>query len=153
MPQPPNSYHTRRLFAVAPALSAAVALLLAQAVAFAPRTVAAAELLMMGRGADAAGGREATLTVEVADTPSARVRGLSGRAALPANRGLLFDFKRDGRHGIWMKDMRFAIDIIWLDHDARVVDVKRGARPETFPEVYRPKRAARYVLELSLIHI
>lgn len=98
-------------------------------------------LLMEGAGM--------TLMVDVADTHESRVQGLSGREVLPGGEGLLFDFKRMGKHSIWMKDMRFAIDIVWLDEQGRVVDVKSRARPESFPETFRNVRPARYVLEVG----
>ena len=90
-----------------------------------------------------------TLTVEVAGTRQGRVRGLSGRKSLPPQQGLLFDYMRAGRHGIWMKDMFFPIDIIWLDERMRVVDIKRHALPESYPEIFFPKQPAHYVLEVN----
>lgn len=90
-----------------------------------------------------------TLTVEVADTRQSRVRGLSGRKSLPPQRGLLFDFMRAGRHAIWMKEMLFPIDIVWLDEHMRVVDIKRQASPESYPEIFFPKQPVHYVLEVN----
>lgn len=91
---------------------------------------------------------EKTIQVEVADTDSARQRGLSGRAALAEDRGMLFVFPKDNYHGIWMSEMDFAIDIFWLDEELRVVWIERGVTPQTFPKVFYPTSPARYVLEL-----
>lgn len=84
----------------------------------------------------------------VADSNSERVRGLSGRQAFPEGQGMLFVFANNQRHGIWMKDMKFAIDIVWIDQTYKVVTVRSNVHPSTYPEVFRPSRNARYVLEL-----
>ena len=87
--------------------------------------------------------------VEIADTPVAQRQGLSGRSHLPVGHGLLFIFDKEGRHGIWMKDMLFPIDIVWLDGNGREVHQEKEVRPDTYPEVFTPPVPARYVLELN----
>jgi uncharacterized membrane protein (UPF0127 family) len=62
------------------------------------------------------------LDVEVARTPAAREQGLSGRESLAPGTGLLFLHPTTARHTYWMKDMRFAIDVLWMRH-GRIVDV------------------------------
>ena len=89
-----------------------------------------------------------TLSVEVADTPLLRERGLSGRASLLPLRGMLFEFEEDGVWGIWMKDMRFSIDIIWMDAHGTVKTVAHNAQPESYPKVFYPSAPTRYVLEV-----
>lgn len=86
------------------------------------------------------------ISVEIAQTYAERVKGLSGREDVPGD-GLLFVFENDGLHGIWMKEMNFPIDIIWIDKNFKVVDIKKEVKPETYPEVFKPKPEARYVLE------
>lgn len=88
------------------------------------------------------------VTVEVADTDALRVQGLSGRTALPEGSGMLFVFERDDAWGIWMKDMRFAIDILWADKDGVVTTIIASISPDTYPQVFSPALPARYVLEL-----
>lgn len=91
---------------------------------------------------------ELAVDVEIASTPQARERGLSGRAGLGAGQGMLFIFESDGSWGIWMKNMRFAIDIIWVDSAGRVVTIAPAVSPETYPKVFYPSLSARYVLEV-----
>lgn len=88
------------------------------------------------------------LTVERAQTVLERQRGLSGRDSIAENQGLLFIFDEPDLHGIWMKEMRFPIDILWLDEGGVVLDIKRNALPESYPEVFYPEVPAAYVLEL-----
>lgn len=67
--------------------------------------------------------------VEIADTPAARSRGLSGRGQIAENEGMLFVFeKEDVRPAFWMKDMKFAIDIIWIN-EGSVVQITPNAKP------------------------
>lgn len=89
------------------------------------------------------------LSVEVADTDATRIKGLSGRDPLPENQGLLFIFEKDGYPAIWMKDMRFALDIIWVDRDGEIVHIERNVAPGTYPQIFKPAAPARYVVEVN----
>jgi uncharacterized membrane protein (UPF0127 family) len=92
-----------------------------------------------------------TLRVETATTPQERAAGLAGRAA-PAADGLLLEWPAAGRHPIWMKDMRFSLDLVWLDEDDRILAVVNRAPPcSNRPcPLYEPAgtETARTVLEL-----
>ena len=91
----------------------------------------------------------ARIDAEVVDTPSSRQQGLSGRESLPAGRGMLFIFDEPGSWGIWMKDMRFSIDILWAREDGTISTIARNVSPDTYPTVFSPKTPdALYVLEL-----
>jgi hypothetical protein len=68
------------------------------------------------------------LQVELADTPTARASGLSNRDAAPDD-GLLLQWDTPGRHPIWMADMRFALDLVWLDERDTVLAVLDSVPP------------------------
>ncbi len=89
-----------------------------------------------------------SIQVEVVDTPETRARGLSDRKVLQEDTGMLFIFDSPAQYGFWMKDMDFAIDIVWIDENFQVVDVDKEVLPETFPEIFYPAQAVVYVLEL-----
>ncbi len=89
------------------------------------------------------------LPVEVADTAESRQMGLSTRDCIDDNHAMLFVFDNPDLHGFWMKDMKFSIDIVWLDQDKRVVDIKQDVSPATYPEVFYPSGTAKYVLETN----
>lgn len=91
---------------------------------------------------------DAVIHVEVADTPQELALGLSGRGGLGEDEGMLFVLKTAGIPAFWMKDMRFDIDIIWIDEEKRVVGIERDISRETYPEIFRPSRAVKYVLEI-----
>jgi uncharacterized membrane protein (UPF0127 family) len=88
-------------------------------------------------------------TVRTATTDDAREKGLSKTAKLAPNNGLLLVFDEDAEWGIWMKDMKYPIDIIWLDSGKRVVHMVIDASPDVTPEkTFTPVSPARYVLEV-----
>ena len=90
-----------------------------------------------------------TIGVVLSKTPEERTQGLSERGTLPANEGMLFLFDSTDYHAFWMKDMRFPIDIIWIDESHAIVDIAKNVLPESFPASFIPSKAARYVLEVN----
>ena len=92
---------------------------------------------------------EVMLVAELVDTDSDQYLGLAGRDGLAEIHGMLFVSKREERTGMWMKDMRFSIDILWFSSDNRLVSVARNVDPCSYPEVYWPDEPAKYVLEVS----
>lgn len=86
--------------------------------------------------------------LELADTYSKRVDGLSQRDSIPADGGMFFNFGEDGDWRMWMLQMRFPIDIVWLANDGKVVGIKHSAQPAEYPEVYRAEQPSRYVIEV-----
>ncbi|MEN9647466.1 MAG: hypothetical protein RLY57_270 [Candidatus Parcubacteria bacterium] len=91
----------------------------------------------------------AALHVLIADTEERRVKGLSYRESLGKDQAMLFVFDEPGKHGIWMKSMKFPIDIIWLDSNLHVIHIVKEASPRSFPEVFEPKDDASFVLEVN----
>lgn len=89
------------------------------------------------------------VTVDVADSDEERIKGLSGSDPLPANHGLLFIFNADGYPAIWMKDMNYAIDIIWIDREGTIVSIAPSVQPDSYPQIFKPAQPARYVLEMK----
>jgi uncharacterized membrane protein (UPF0127 family) len=64
----------------------------------------------------------------MASSPLRRMRGLLGRASLPGKEAIIL---RPGS-SIHMLFMRFAIDVIYIDRNDRVVKVVRGLKPWRF---------------------
>lgn len=80
-------------------------------------------------------------------SPGAQAKGLSGTEQLADNAGMLFWYDKVGERCFWMKDMRYALDIIWLDAQKRVVRIEPDLTPETYPRTYCAQ--ARYGIELN----
>ncbi len=81
-------------------------------------------------------------------TESTRQQGLSDRSSLPMRSGMLFVFEKPTRQCFWMKDMRFNIDIIWLDEAKTITRIEPNVNPATYPESFC-KDNTKYVLELN----
>jgi len=90
-----------------------------------------------------------SLTVEIASTPLARQRGLSGRRGLAGDSGMLFVLKRESPQGIWMKDMQFPLDILWFDSKLRLVGTADNVKPDSYPKIFKPDQPAKYILEVN----
>lgn len=91
----------------------------------------------------------ATFSTEVVRTDASRAKGLSGRSSLARHQAMLFVFDSDDTWGIWMKEMKFPIDIVWLDERKTVVHIEHNVHPDAEPyTVYKPQKPARYVLEI-----
>lgn len=86
----------------------------------------------------------------VLQTDAERQKGLSGSKNLPRNQAMVFDFEADSKWGIWMKDMNYPIDIVWIDRDHKIVHIVQDAQPSSYPEtIFRPDTDSRYVIELA----
>lgn len=90
-----------------------------------------------------------SIAVEVAKTDAARNIGLGGRACIGGNQGMLFEFDKSGYYPFWMKDMKFPIDIIWINSNHTVVTIKPDVAPSTYPRNFTNSAPAQYVLELQ----
>jgi uncharacterized membrane protein (UPF0127 family) len=90
-------------------------------------------------------------TVEVAKTNAERIKGLGGRESIPANYGMWFLFPNppgEVQDPFWMKDTNFDLDMVFVDQNMKVVDVKPGnkALSET---LITPVAPYLYVLEMN----
>lgn len=93
------------------------------------------------------------IIAEVVKDAKEREQGLSGRADIGINEGMLFLFDKEGRHGFWMKGMRFPIDIIWIN-GMKIVGIEENLEPEpgvsdSELKVYYPPEPVDKALELK----
>lgn len=90
-----------------------------------------------------------TVSASVAKSWPDRIKGLSDTPYLPKQVVKLFIFDSVGFHSIWMKDMKYAIDIIWVDEAGKIVHLEKGAAPESYPAMFVPEIPAMYVIETA----
>lgn len=83
----------------------------------------------------------------VAENWPDRIKGLSGTPYLPENVVKLFVFDSSGFHAIWMKDMNYAIDILWVDAESKIIHIEEKATPDSYPKMFVPETPAKYVIE------
>jgi hypothetical protein len=62
-----------------------------------------------------------SITAELAVTEEERQQGLMYREKIDSDQGMLFIFEEEEKYSFWMKNMKFSIDILWLDRDKRKV--------------------------------
>jgi uncharacterized membrane protein (UPF0127 family) len=70
-----------------------------------------------------------TFKVECVVSPQALQRGLSGRESLATGTGMLFIFPTLSQQSMWMPDMKFPLDVVWLDETLSVVNISYGLEP------------------------
>lgn len=92
------------------------------------------------------------INAEVVASETARARGLGGREGIGADEGMLFIFDDPGFHSIWMKDMHFPIDIVWIG-GGKIVGIEENVDPQigaadSALRTYRAKLLDDFVLEL-----
>jgi hypothetical protein len=90
-------------------------------------------------------------TIVNAEIAKDKAKGLMFREGLGENEGMLFTFDEEGIYSFWMKNMKFPIDIIWLDKDFKVVHIEENVQPCTtnYCPTYKSNLPAKYVLEVG----
>lgn len=90
-----------------------------------------------------------TVQASVADSLPERIKGLSNTPYLPNEVVKLFAFGTEGEHSIWMKDMNYSIDIIWVSKSGTIVHIEENISPKTFPTSFASPKPAWYVIETN----
>ncbi len=73
--------------------------------------------------------KEIVITVEIADTPFTRARGLMYRDSLAEGHGMLFIFEAVQPVTMWMKNTYIPLDILFLDEQGRIVHIAYSTTP------------------------
>jgi uncharacterized membrane protein (UPF0127 family) len=81
-------------------------------------------------------------------------RGLMFRDSLPPNGGMLFLHTKIDKYQYWTHNLKFPVDIVWMDEQHMVVEVYPNAPPCTEKSArqcttYGGRHLARYVLEMN----
>lgn len=88
-----------------------------------------------------------TIDIEIADTDSARERGMMQREGFPNDRsGMLFPFDQEQPRSFWMSNTPVALDILFVDADSQIVNIAKYTTPFS-NEHYRSDEPAQYVVE------
>jgi len=90
------------------------------------------------------------LIADIAATDEQIVKGLSVKNTLAENEAMLFVFDNEAQYTFWMKNMKFPIDIIWIDADKTVVHIEHNLQPcssDLLCPTYKPVDDSLYVLE------
>ena len=90
-----------------------------------------------------------SVKASVADSISERIKGLSDTPYLPDDVVKLFVFNAEGEHSIWMKDMNYPLDVIWVRKDGKIVYMEKNILPNTYPKSFSSPTPAWYVIEAN----
>jgi len=89
-----------------------------------------------------------TIDIEIADTDSARQRGMMQREGFPNDRsGMLFRFDQAQPRSFWMSNTPVALDIIFVSADSQIVNIAKYTTPFS-SENYQSDDPAQFVLEV-----
>ena len=88
------------------------------------------------------------LIVELAATPQSRRCGLSNRAALDENQGMLFVYPQSDLRTFWMKDTRIPLSIAFLDDAGNIINIEIMS-PDQTGKKYHSSKPALYALEVN----
>ncbi|UOM34855.1 DUF192 domain-containing protein [Acuticoccus sp. I52.16.1] len=89
-----------------------------------------------------------TFTIEIADDPIERARGLMFRQQMAHDAGMLFIFADESERAFWMKNTILPLDIVYADASGTVVSIAKATTPfstESIPS----DGPAQFVLELN----
>ena len=94
--------------------------------------------------------KDICIEVEIVDDVSERAKGLMFRESLGEGSGMLFVYDEVGEYSFWMKNTLIPLDMIWIDEEMRIVDIK-NAVPCVVEECisYGGEVSASYVLEVN----
>ncbi len=87
-------------------------------------------------------------TIELADTPETRARGLMFRRSMLPDHGMLFDVEIEQPVAFWMKNTPLPLDMLFIDRHGVIVQIAANTTP--FSEAAIPSRQPiRAVLEVN----
>lgn len=88
-----------------------------------------------------------TLQIEIAETDSARTRGMMQRESFPDNTsGMLFPFASEAPRYFHMSNTPLSLDLFFIDADSTIVSISKYARPFS-SDLIESGAPAQYVLE------
>ena len=94
-------------------------------------------------------------------TKNKTITAIHAKSVLALTRGLMFkntgnmllEFPINARHGIWMLFMRYPLDLMFIDKQKKITEIKKNIPPLTLNprtwKIYHPGKKAKYILELK----
>lgn len=91
------------------------------------------------------------LKVKLAITASEKSKGLSLIEEMENYEGMLFVFSQPIQAKFWMKEMKFPLDIVYLNNEMQVLEIHENLAPcsEQCPHIVSATDNVRYVLEME----
>ena len=120
---------------------------------FALAMIVLGSLTLLSSGASSSGNLvtangPVSIVIEVAETEKEREVGLMNRNSMPADQGMLFDFKQTRLVTMWMKNTYIPLDMVFMDEAGTVTHIAANAQPLSL-DIISSRGPVRYVLELN----
>jgi len=103
------------------------------------------EVISIGNGE-----KSIKINAEIADDYEEKTKGLMFREKLNENEGMLFIFDDEDYQTFWMKNTLIPLDIIFIDKNLEIVDIKNAVPCKDEPcALYKSSKPAKHVLEVN----
>ncbi|MCB0718330.1 MAG: DUF192 domain-containing protein [Bacteroidetes bacterium] len=89
-----------------------------------------------------------TISIEIADTDTLRMRGLMDRQHIPFDRGMLFIFPFAETQSFWMANTQSSLDIMFVSSDSVINDIHKYTKPLSSAQV-TGSDPAQFVVEVA----
>lgn len=128
----------------------AILLILALGIVFVQNYIKTKSFSLLKKNTTATIGNH-TFTLSIARSQKEKETGLSETKLLSEDQGMIFIFDKSDYYSFWMKNMKFPIDIIYINNDAIVTIIKNAqtVKPQDNPTVYSSTQPADKVLEIQ----
>lgn len=87
-------------------------------------------------------------SIDLADTPTSRAKGLMFVQNLPDDKGMLFDFAEEREVSFWMRNTFISLDMIFVASDGTIKHIHANARPHDQTGI-SSQYPVRFVLEIA----
>lgn len=90
--------------------------------------------------------------MEIGDTftsNASQTLGLSGRESLPHNQAALFAYGEPDEYCMWMKEMKFSLDVLWLNAEKQIIHKRENLPPGSYPQAFCGPKETHYILEVN----
>lgn len=94
------------------------------------------------------GKKDATVILEVANTPEKKSKGLMSRPSLAQNKGMVFVFRPERKVTFWMKDTLISLDMIFINK-GKIVKIVKNAVPNQTTILYASDFDVTEVIEVN----
>lgn len=87
------------------------------------------------------------IVVEIPETTEEQSVGLMNRDPISYDQGMLFIFSEPSVQSMWMKNVNFPLDIIFIDTRQLILNIEENTEPRT-SKLYESNGLCKYVVEV-----
>jgi hypothetical protein len=87
------------------------------------------------------------IVVEIPETTEEQSVGLMNRDPISYDQGMFFIFDKDRVQSMWMKNVNFSLDMIFVDNRQLILNIEENTEPRT-SNLYESNGLCKYVIEV-----